>query len=88
MGSVSTYLPAKLGGLNGEALKTGDVLEIGEPQGETQSLPKGHIPVLSNHIVLRARKGPSGIICQMPPNAISSPRPFMPQRQQTVWARA
>lgn len=58
MGSVSTYLPAKLGGLNGEALKTGDVLEIGEPQGETQTLPKGHIPALSNHVVLRAEPGP------------------------------
>ena len=58
MGSVSTYLPAKLGGLNGEALKTGDVVEIGEPQGEAQSLPKGHIPLLSNHIVLRAEQGP------------------------------
>jgi len=58
LGSVSTYLPAKLGGLNGDALKTGDELEIGEPQGETQTLPKGHIPLLSNHIVLRAEQGP------------------------------
>jgi len=58
MGSVSTYLPAKLGGLNGEALKTGDVLSLGEPEGEPQTLPKGHIPVLSNHIVLRAEQGP------------------------------
>ena len=58
MGSVSTYLPAKLGGLNGEALKTGDILSLGEPQGEPQTLPKGHIPVLSNHIVLRAEQGP------------------------------
>lgn len=58
MGSVSTYLPAKLGGLSGEALKIGDVLEIGEPQGVAQNLPKGHIPLLSNHIVLRAERGP------------------------------
>ena len=58
MGSVSTYLPAKLGGLNGEALKTGDVLDIGETQGEARSLPNGHIPVLANHIVLRAAQGP------------------------------
>ena len=58
MGSVSTYLPAKLGGLTGEALKTGDVLSLGEPQGEPRTLPKGHIPTLSNHIVLRAEKGP------------------------------
>lgn len=58
MESVSTYLPAKLGGLNGEALKTGDVLEIGEVKGDIRSLPNGHIPTLSNHVVLRAAKGP------------------------------
>jgi len=58
MGSVSTYLPAKLGGLDGEALKTGDVLDIDETQGEPRNLPKGHIPLLSNHIVLRAAQGP------------------------------
>ena len=58
MGSVSTYLPAKLGGLDGDAIKTGDILHIGPKQGEPQSLPKRHIPVLSNHIVLRAQRGP------------------------------
>ncbi len=58
MGSVSTYLPAKLGGLNGEALKTGDVLPLGKPQNEPRSLPNGHIPRLSNHVVLRAELGP------------------------------
>lgn len=58
MGSVSTYLPAGLGGLDGMALKTGDIIEIGEAQGPPNSLPKGHIPRLSNHVVLRARYGP------------------------------
>ncbi len=58
MGSVSTYLPAALGGLDGGALKTGDVLPVGEPQGAPNSLPKGHVPNLSNHIVLRASGGP------------------------------
>jgi biotin-dependent carboxylase-like uncharacterized protein len=58
MGSVSTYLPAKLGGLDGEALKTGNTLHIGEVQGEANSLPKGHTPILSNHVVLRAQRGP------------------------------
>ena len=58
MGSVSTYLPAKLGGLDGGALKTGDVLEIGPPQESARSLPASHIPQLSNHVVLRAEKGP------------------------------
>jgi len=58
MGSMSTYLPAALGGLDGGALKTGDSLDIGARQSEPQSLPAGHVPNLSNHIVLRARSGP------------------------------
>jgi biotin-dependent carboxylase-like uncharacterized protein len=58
MGSVSTYMPAKLGGLDGEALKTGAVLRIGPKQDDPQSLPKGHTPILSNHVVLRAQQGP------------------------------
>jgi len=58
MGSVSTYLPAKLGGLDGEALKTGNILTVGPKQGEPRSLPNGHIPTLSQHIVLRAQRGP------------------------------
>jgi len=58
MDSVSTYLPAKLGGIDGEALKTGQILKIDPKQGETQTLPKGHIPILSQHIVLRAQRGP------------------------------
>ncbi len=58
MGSVSTYLPAKLGGLDGEALKTGDILNIGAPISGPRTLPKSHIPLLSNHIVLRAEQGP------------------------------
>jgi len=58
MGSVSTYLPAKLGGMDGEALRTGHVLKIGPKLGEINSLPKGHTPILSNHIVLRAQQGP------------------------------
>ena len=56
--SVSTYLPAGLGGIDGQALKTGDKIMLGEPQGEPNSLPKGHTPILSNHIVLRAQGGP------------------------------
>jgi len=58
MDSVSTYLPAKLGGIDGEALKTGSFLHIGPKQGDPQSLPKGHTPILSNHVVLRAQQGP------------------------------
>lgn len=58
MDSVSTYMPAALGGLDGGPLKTGDVLRIGDVQNQPNSLPKGHVPVLSNHIVLRASFGP------------------------------
>jgi len=58
LGSVSTFLPASLGGLDGRALKTGDLLTFGPVQGGTNSLPGGHVPLLSNHIVLRARSGP------------------------------
>lgn len=56
--SVSTYLPAELGGLEGHALKIGDVVPLGEPQGPSNSLPHGYVPKLSNHIVLRAQRGP------------------------------
>jgi len=58
MGSVSTYMPAGLGGLDGGPLKTGDVLRLGEPQGEPKSLPKTYIPQPTQHIVLRAYAGP------------------------------
>jgi len=44
--------------IDGEALKTGSFLHIGPKQGDPQSLPKGHTPILSNHVVLRAQQGP------------------------------
>ena len=59
MGSRSTYLPAQLGGIEGRALKAGDVLErLAEPSEPTHTLPAAYLPRLSNHIVLRARSGP------------------------------
>lgn len=59
MGSVSTYLPAALGGIEGRALKVGDMLVTGQANGKgAQSIPQSFIPTLSNHIVLRARSGP------------------------------
>lgn len=59
LGSVSTYLPAALGGLEGRALKAGDQLpSVHAPSGATNSIPKAFIPYLSGHIVLRARSGP------------------------------
>lgn len=56
LGSVSTYLLAGLGGIEGRALKTGDILYSAELDNDgPQSLPKGYAPMLSRHIVLRAR---------------------------------
>lgn len=59
MGSVSTYAPAGLGGIDGRALRIGDKLE---PQSVTtatpQKIPSGYRPYLSNHVILRARPGP------------------------------
>ena len=59
MGSVSTYLPAELGGLEGRALKVGDKLASADAVfGPPRTIPKGYIPFLSSHAVLRARSGP------------------------------
>jgi len=59
LGSVSTYLPAALGGIEGRALKAGDTLDLrADPAGEGRTLPKAYVPLLSGHIVLRARSGP------------------------------
>lgn len=59
LGSVSTYLPAALGGIEGRALKAGDELTLmGEPTGPATAIPNGYIPFLSGHAVLRARAGP------------------------------
>jgi biotin-dependent carboxylase-like uncharacterized protein len=56
IGSSSTYQLAALGGLEGRAYRTGD--EISSAELDTvgpQTLPTGYAPILSKHIVLRAR---------------------------------
>jgi len=59
MGSVSTYQLAYLGGLDGHALKNGDMLPLADKShGARQKIPTGYTPYLSNHIILRARSGP------------------------------
>ena len=59
LGSVSTYLPARLGGMEGRALRAGDMLESARCEAaEPRALPTGYAPILSNHVVLRARSGP------------------------------
>lgn len=59
LGSVSTYMPAALGGIKGRALKSGDDLTLAGPSsGSKNSIAAGFIPALSSHVVLRARSGP------------------------------
>lgn len=58
MGSVSTYLPAKLGGIEGRSLRVGDSLKSAAPLGERKTLPRGYKPYLSSHVILRARPAP------------------------------
>ncbi len=58
LGSVSTYIPAALGGVEGRALRAGDKLALNSPLGERAVLPRGYQPILSNHVVLRARPAP------------------------------
>jgi len=59
LGSTATYLPAKLGGLEGRTLKTGDRLEISNRAREApRAIPKGYTPSHSRHIVLRAHTAP------------------------------
>jgi len=57
--SVSTYIPAAIGGYKGRALKAGDELSIASeaPYGP-QALPNGYAPQLSQHIILRTQPAP------------------------------
>ncbi|MBC6402026.1 MAG: biotin-dependent carboxyltransferase family protein [Hyphomonadaceae bacterium] len=58
LGSVSTYLPAGLGGIEGRALKVGDHFQIHPVKRNPRKLPPGYRATFSNHIVLRTRPGP------------------------------
>ncbi|MEW9095597.1 MAG: biotin-dependent carboxyltransferase family protein [Clostridiaceae bacterium] len=63
MGSRSTYVKAKIGGLNGEGLKSGDVLKIRELEKGTTStkyrkLPNEYIPTYSKDLEVRVVLGP------------------------------
>ena len=57
-GSVSTYMPAFIGGKEGRSLTTGDKITLGTSMGERRVIPTGYTPGISNHIVLRARPAP------------------------------
>lgn len=56
--SVSTYLPASLGGYQGRSLQSNDRLKTSEVSAQTRNVPQSYIPRLSNHFVLRALEGP------------------------------
>ncbi len=60
MGSRSTYLRGGFGGLEGRALRKGDVLESGQPMGPGffSSLPAELIPNYSHEPILRVVLGP------------------------------
>lgn len=63
MGSRSTYVKAKIGGLNGGNLKSGDILKIGDLEENLTStkyrkLPNKYIPTYSNNIEVRVTLGP------------------------------
>ncbi len=57
-GSVSTYLPAEIGGINGQELQTGQKLPVRGDDYAVQTIPVGYAPTFSNHMVLRVRPGP------------------------------
>ena len=57
-GSVSTYLPAKIDGVDGDAVKVGDTFLPRPTQGAKNTIPPGFCPRISNHAVLRTRPGP------------------------------
>jgi len=60
MGSRSTCLKARIGGVEGRMLRKGDVLRRldGETLPQPRALPPGRIPVYRPEIVLRAIPGP------------------------------
>lgn len=59
LGSISTYLPARLGGVRGRALRVKDALEIaGLETTAPVDMPASLRPVLAHDWVLRAVRGP------------------------------
>lgn len=63
MGSMSTYVKAKIGGLHGDSLKSGDILKIGDLEKNSNStkhrkLPDEYIPNYSNTLEVRVVLGP------------------------------
>ena len=59
LGSSSTYMPAALGGIDGRALREGDVLKLANPDARTKDIetPKEFRPPVTNRWMLRACRG-------------------------------
>ncbi|KCZ94683.1 biotin-dependent carboxyltransferase family protein [Hyphomonas johnsonii] len=65
LGSTSTYLPARLGGHEGRALKPGDQIAIAAPRSApTIETPAEFRPICSNSYALRAVEGPDYVASQ------------------------
>ena len=59
LGSVATYVPAQIGGINGEALKAGDTLTtLDVTKYGPKEIPRTAIPALAHDFILRAIVGP------------------------------
>jgi len=60
MGSKSTYIKGKIGGLEGRPLKAGDILKLKNPKSfpTEKKLPQKYRPLYSNHYELRVILGP------------------------------
>ncbi|WP_320046664.1 biotin-dependent carboxyltransferase family protein [uncultured Ilyobacter sp.] len=60
MGSRSTYIKGKIGGLEGRQLKAGDILKLknAESFSVPKKLPEKYIPLYSNHYELSVILGP------------------------------
>ncbi|WP_321328643.1 biotin-dependent carboxyltransferase family protein [uncultured Ilyobacter sp.] len=60
MGSKSTYIKGKIGGLEGGPLKAGDILKLKNPKSfpTEKKLPQKYRPLYSNHYELRVILGP------------------------------
>ena len=58
LGSVATYMPAQIGGLNGDALKAGDKLIASSvAQKDPTEIPRSLVPALAHDFILRATMG-------------------------------
>ena len=65
LGSASTFTLGRFGGHEGRALRAGDALEVGEPEGETSLVPPrrvlaGQVPAIGHEWHLAVAEGPHG----------------------------